>query len=65
MTGLATGPHLHYEFHVSNGAGQWLSVPPPDVIEIPPLTIPAYFQVVQTYRDQLQVAQSAHFVILD
>jgi murein DD-endopeptidase MepM/ murein hydrolase activator NlpD len=65
MTGLATGPHLHYEFHVRNGAGQWQSVPPPDLIEIPPLTTPEYFQAVLTYQNQLQVAQSAHFVILD
>lgn len=65
VTGLTTGPHLHYEFHVSNGAGQWVSVPPPDLIEIPPLTTAAYFRAVETYQGQFQVAQQAHFVILD
>jgi hypothetical protein len=35
------------------------------VIDIPPLTTTEYFQAVQTYQNQLQVAQSAHFVILD
>ena len=65
MTGLATGPHLHYEFHVRDGAGQWVSVPPPDVIEIPPLKTAGYFQAVVAYQGQLEVAQNAHFVILD
>jgi murein DD-endopeptidase MepM/ murein hydrolase activator NlpD len=65
VTGLTTGPHLHYEFHVRNGAGQWVSVPPPDLIEIPPLTTAGYFRAVQTYQGQFQVAQQAHFVILD
>jgi hypothetical protein len=65
VTGLTTGPHLHYEFHVNNGFGQWAAVPPPDVIEVPPLSTPAYFQAVQTYQGQFQVAHQAHFVILD
>jgi murein DD-endopeptidase MepM/ murein hydrolase activator NlpD len=65
VTGLTTGPHLHYEFHVNNGFGQWTAIPPPDVIDIPPLTTPAYFQAVQTYQGQFQVARQAHFVILD
>jgi murein DD-endopeptidase MepM/ murein hydrolase activator NlpD len=65
VTGLTTGPHLHYEFHVNNGFGQWAAVPPPDVIEVPPLTTPAYFQAVQAYQGQFQVAPQAHVVILD
>jgi murein DD-endopeptidase MepM/ murein hydrolase activator NlpD len=65
VTGLTTGPHLHYEFHIRNGAGQWASVPPPVLIEAPRLTSGAYFQAVQTYQGQFQVAQQAHFVILD
>ena len=65
VTGLTTGPHLHYEFHVNNGFGQWTAVPPPDVIEVPPLTTAAYFQAVRAYQGQFQVAQQAHFVILD
>ena len=65
VTGLTTGPHLHYEFHVNNGFGLWTAVPPPDVIEVPPLTTTAYFQTVRAYQGQLQVAQQAHFVVLD
>jgi hypothetical protein len=28
MTGLATGPHLHYEFRVSDAAGRPMAIPP-------------------------------------
>jgi murein DD-endopeptidase MepM/ murein hydrolase activator NlpD len=66
MTGLATGPHLHFEFHVEDASGQTISMEvPPDVLEEPPIASPAFFAVVQTYRDQLQVAQNAHVVVLE
>ncbi len=67
VTGLTTGPHLHYEFRVDDGSAQGISipVPPPDVLEEPPLESAAFFQAVQAYRDQLQVAEKAHVVILD
>jgi murein DD-endopeptidase MepM/ murein hydrolase activator NlpD len=65
VTGLTTGPHLHYEFHVGDGQGLWVSVPPPDLIEIPPLTSAAYFQAVRAYQGQFRVADRAHIVILD
>ncbi|MBI2754438.1 MAG: M23 family metallopeptidase [Betaproteobacteria bacterium] len=65
MTGLATGPHVHYEFHVQNGPGDWVSIAPPAEVEAPPLDTPAFFRAVRDYRDKLQVAANAHFVILD
>ena len=65
MTGLATGPHVHYEFHVQKGSGEWVSVPPPEEVEAPPAESPGFFKAVQDYRDKLQVAANAHFVILD
>ena len=65
MTGLATGPHVHYEFHLQNGAGEWVSVPPPEEVEAPPIEALGFFKAVQAYRDKLQLAANAHFVILD
>jgi murein DD-endopeptidase MepM/ murein hydrolase activator NlpD len=65
MTGLATGPHVHYEFHTRNGAGDWVSVPAPEHVEAPPVNSSAYFKAIEGYRDQLALAASAHFVILD
>jgi murein DD-endopeptidase MepM/ murein hydrolase activator NlpD len=65
MTGLATGPHLHYEFHVIDGSGQWMSVPPPLRLEAPPADTPGFFESVRGYREKLELAARAHIVTLD
>ena len=65
MSGLATGPHVHYEFRVRSGSGEWVSVPAPVTVEAPAVNSPSFFQAVGRYRDQLEVAANAHFVILD
>jgi murein DD-endopeptidase MepM/ murein hydrolase activator NlpD len=65
MTGLATGPHLHYEFHRIDGNGEWISVPPPEALEAPPADSRGFFAAVKNYRDQLELAARAHVVILD
>lgn len=65
MTGLTTGPHLHYEFHVIDGNGQSVSVPPPEVLEAPSVDSPGFFETVRNYRFQLALAVRAHVVTLD
>ena len=65
MTGLATGPHLHYEFRVIDRDGQWVSVPAPEVLEAPSLDAPGFFEAVKNYRDKLDLAARAHVVTLD
>lgn len=67
MTGLATGPHVHYEFRIDNGSGHGVGIPipPPDVLEEPPVQSEDFFRQVQTYRDKFQAAQKAHFVVLE
>ena len=65
MTGLATGPHLHYEFHVTDGNGQWVAVPAPEEMDAPPVDSPGFFEAVRKYRDQLELAGRAHVVTLD
>lgn len=65
MTGLATGPHLHYEFRIIDGNGDWVSVPPPERLDAPPMDRPGFFEAVKNYREKLQLAAHAHIVTLD
>ena len=65
MTGLATGPHLHFEFHTRDASGAWVAVPAPDVIEATVLAVPNFPEVVRGYRKQLSVAETVNFVALD
>lgn len=65
MTGLATGPHLHYEFHVIGGDGHWINVPAPEAMEAPAVDSPGFFETVRNYRDKLELAGQAHIVTLD
>lgn len=65
MTGLATGPHLHYEFHVIDSRGQWVAVPSPAILEAPPMDTPGFLDAVKNYRDKLELAARAHVVTLD
>ena len=67
MTGLATGPHVHYEFRIDDGTGhgQGIRVPPPVVLEEPPLQTEAFFRAVDGYRAKFQAVRQAHVIVLD
>jgi murein DD-endopeptidase MepM/ murein hydrolase activator NlpD len=65
MTGLATGPHLHFEFHVRNAAGVWVSVPAPDVIDTTVVAAPGFARQVEAYRDSMAVAGRGNYLILE
>lgn len=65
MTGLATGPHLHFEFHVRNGAGVWESVPAPDVIESTRIAAPGFAETINAYRNSLMAAEHHNLLILE
>lgn len=65
MTGLATGPHLHFEFHTRDTNGTWNSVPAPDVIESTVAAAPGFGALVSNYRERLTVADTANVVVLD
>lgn len=65
MTGMATGPHLHFEFHERTAAGTWASVRAPDVIESGVDAAPGFAERVRAYRDSLTVAGQGNYLILE
>lgn len=65
MTGLATGPHLHFEFHMLDVSGNWIPVTPPDVLETEIPAPPGFAVAVERYKNQLRLAETTHFVTLD
>jgi len=65
MTGLTTGPHVHYEFRIDDALGRWVSVPMPRQLEVPPLQSADFTKAVQVYRDMFEVARKTHFMVLE
>ena len=65
MTGLATGPHLHFEFHVRSAAGDWTAVPAPDVITTTRIAAPGFAGRVKAYRDGLAIAGQGNYLFVE
>ena len=65
MTGLATGPHLHFEFHLRSSSGEWTAVPAPNVINATLIAASGFDRRVQAYQESLAVAGKGNYLILE
>ena len=64
ITGLATRPHLHFEFHVRGPSGERTAVPAPGVVDTTLIAAPGFAGRVQSYGDRLAVASHANYLFL-
>lgn len=65
MTGLATGPHLHFEFHMMDQSGAWVPVSPPDTLISEVVAARGFTEAVRDYQQGLRLAEKTNFVTLD
>jgi len=59
MTGLTTGPHVHYEFRINNVHHDPLSVAMPTALPITPERKPAFEKAARPYAERLALIRGA------
>ena len=65
MTGLATGPHVHYEFRVNGVQNNPTHLAVPEGPPIIPRLKPAFYSAVKPLQSQLNLAHGVNFAKLD
>jgi len=65
MTGLATGPHLHYEFRISGVHMDPLKVALPEALPITNALRPAFEATTAAYSEQLRVLRGSNLARLE
>lgn len=65
MTGVATGPHLHYEFRIDGQQRDPLRVALPDSKPIPASQLAAFHEATRSLTDNLSLLRNTSFAKLD
>ncbi len=65
QSGLATGPHLHYEFRVAGDARNPLSVALPAVHPLPARELPGFRRQAETVLSQLDLLAGTNLALLE
>jgi len=64
-TGLSTGPHLHFEFHIGNTAVNPLAVTMPEATPITSALRPAFERTTAVYSEKLRLLRGTELAALD